>query len=681
MADGIKVGDAYFDTGLKMKGLDKDLNTAGKKISGLSPKIGQVGKAMTVAGGAIVGALGLAVKQATTFHSAMAEVGSLGVKDLGKLSDAVLDTAGKYGQDLTASAKAAYQAISAGASEMEAPLILEKSAMAATAGVTDLATAVELGMGVSNAFGRELGDLEGVFDQAFLAVKNGVTTFEELSSSVGKVAPTMAAAGLGTEELFGSIAALTKGGIATREAVTGLKAALSNIIKPTSQMVGLFEDMGGPMKAMQELGFEEFLMEVKERTGGSVSAMGELFSSTEALNVVLALTGEQAGSFANIMEQMRSPTGAMQEAFDAILEKDPALAFKMLSAEFKVLLVRIGSGMLPALRSLVEVLKPFMKWLGDAIAAHPKLTAAIVTLMGVLGALSLILGPILIFLSSLGGSFTAVGGIITAVANSSIPALVVSLGPLVLAGGALAFAIINVYEMVRAIRDWKKANDTLTESNKRNNTQVDDFRRRVEQMGGTIDEAAWSSASLTEKNEMLQAEIAKLSEKQKEGTGIAKEAAGSSDGMTGSLEHQARATEMTSRQQARLNYEVERYIHLNKKAAGGLVGHAAGGLVGHAAGGLARFAAGGMRSLSRRLPSGMALVGERGPEIVRMNTGSQVLSHNETKQIARESASGGAVIGGDLVVNVQGGANASADQIADRITKKIRQNLVGRGLK
>lgn len=69
----------------------------------------------------------------------------------------------------------------------------------------------------------------------FLVTQNlGKTTFGELAGSIGQVAPTANAAGVSIDDLLASVASLTANGIGTSEAMTGIKAALSNIIKPTS---------------------------------------------------------------------------------------------------------------------------------------------------------------------------------------------------------------------------------------------------------------------------------------------------------------------------------------------------------------------------------------------------------------------------------------------------------------
>ena len=72
----------------------------------------------------------------------------------------------------------------------------------------------------------------------------GKTTFGELASSMGQVTPIANSLNVSTNELLSSIAVLTKNGIATSQSVTGLKAAYSNILKPTSDAQKTAKSLG-----------------------------------------------------------------------------------------------------------------------------------------------------------------------------------------------------------------------------------------------------------------------------------------------------------------------------------------------------------------------------------------------------------------------------------------------------
>lgn len=391
----------------------------------------QIGAGFTVAGGVITAAMGVSVKSATDFGTAMAEVSTLGVKDLKGLGDTVKNIASTYGLELTPSVKGLYQAISAGVSEMQAPLVLEEAAKAASAGVSDLATAIELGTSVTNAFGLEMENISGVYDLSFGAVRNGVTTLDELAASVGKVAPIMAAAGLGADEMFASIGALTKGGIATSEAVSGLKAALSNIIKPSAEAAELAGSLGLNFNAaaLESQGLAGFLEAVQQATGGNVETMSKLFGSVEGLNVVLALAGEQSESFNAMLTDMRENTGQTQRAFEELQKNDPSQPFKQLMATIEGLRVEIGEALLPVLSRMVEIAKGVLGEVKGWISGNEELFATITLITAGVGAAMVALGPFLIALPTIAAGLAAIlspaGAVALAVGGALVGAFLI----------------------------------------------------------------------------------------------------------------------------------------------------------------------------------------------------------------------------------------------------------------
>ena len=96
-----------------------------------------------------------------------------------------------------------------------------------------------------------------------LAQNFGKTSFGEMAQSMGNVIPIAAQLNVSTQELFGSIAVLTKNGIRTSEAITGLKAAYSNILKPSSEAAKLAQSLGLEFNAahLKSVGWVKFLEE------------------------------------------------------------------------------------------------------------------------------------------------------------------------------------------------------------------------------------------------------------------------------------------------------------------------------------------------------------------------------------------------------------------------------------
>lgn len=453
----------------------RDAKAAGDRlVAGFVKNSKAIGTAMTIAGAGITAMFAGAASNAATFQKEMAAVNTLGVKDLGKIEKAVKDVSVTFGVDLSDGAKAAYQAISAGASEVELPNVLADSAKAATAGLTDLTTAIDLGMGTLNAFGGELKDVNEVFDLAFVAVKNGVTTFEELGQSVGDISPLFKAASVGADEMFAAIAAITKGGVQTSKAVTGLKGAITGILKPTEDMTALFEDMGGPMKAIQELGFQGFLEKIQEETGGSADELGKLFGSVEGLGAVLSLTGSAAGDFAATLEEMQSGVSATDEAFQKFLDANPAFAFEQMKAALSLLSVEIGKELLPSLITLARWIKDTAIGVLAWKDANPLAWKSIILLAAGVGALALVLGPLVLLLPSIAAGVTLFG-VASGSASIGVGALAIATAALslalhtfvVVAAGlgliAIAAFVLETVRLGKALFEVKTSSDAVDE--------------------------------------------------------------------------------------------------------------------------------------------------------------------------------------------------------------------------
>ena len=446
----LSLGNAVLTLRADPKSLQKDMTVAQNSVQRAMKKMSisarQVGIGMTIAGAAIAGGLGLAVKSALTFSTALAEVNTLGIEDLGALGGAIKEISQEFGIELVDATKAAYQAISAGASELTAPDILRDSAIAATAGISDLTTAVDLGMGVMNAYGDSVSGINQVFDEAFIAVQKGVTNFGELAASVGKLSPTFRAVGLSSAEMFASIAALTKGGIATAEAVTGMAGVIEAVSKPTTQAAKAAKELGIEFNttSLRAKGLVGFMQMIKEATGGNIDIIKQLVGERAGANAVLALAGEQAQVFASTMDLMADSTGAAKDAFNAFVSENQA-AFKLdqLKASMTVLAVEIGDTLLPILEKMTSAMLPIVKSISSWVAANPGWAKALTIAAAVIAAVLLALGPLLIMLP---GIVVAFGLVTAAVSLVSVP--FIAFGALVAI--VVAAVVLAVTLMVKA---------------------------------------------------------------------------------------------------------------------------------------------------------------------------------------------------------------------------------------
>jgi TP901 family phage tail tape measure protein len=673
---------------------------------------------MTTAGGAITGSLGLATKAAGDFGKGMAEIQSLGVKDMTAVTEAVKKVSTTYGIDLRDSIRAAYDSLSNGVKENDIGGFLSKSAEAAKAGMTSLEVAAKHGAAMVSTFG---GDIGQYFDQAFIAVKSGVLRFEELAEGMGNVTPMAKAAGLSTKELYGWLATLTTQGLKSELGITGIRSALSNLIKPSSQAAELAKQLGldFSVTALKAKGLEGFLNDVKKATGGNVEQMSILFGDVQGLNAVMASVSNEGGAKLNdIMKEMNGTGSALSDAFKIIKENDPTLAFKQLQSQLQVLSVEIGNAVLPALGKIVEFLTPIVKGISDWVRENPNLATTIGVAAGALGTFMLVAGPLLIALpgivtaaglvsSALGmggmaaAATTAAGTIgATGLGGAAVAATAAIAGPgaLLVAGGAAIIMLGGIAIAAKKAWDAKqgliKVEETytgqvkfLTDLLDKKNIAYDKEKMAAMDMGQKItylnevygkhnqavNTSAQSAVTAWEKQrDALSGVIDELGKKLQQGEIDQAEYEAAVVGA------QMRVTKAYRYSQEEMKKMFDAAIAAGDKLAEFFrdVGTASGntGLTQNQQ--LGNNATG-----TNNWRGGMTWVGENGKELVNLPQGSQVFDNKSSMAMAGAGGGGGITINGPMISGVTLAGDMDVDRLVKSFTEKLNAKLARKGIR
>ena len=235
------------------------------------------------------------IKVAMEFEQVMAEAGSI----IGATRDEIRGFATdiramsqeipKTPQDL---GLALYDIFSAGITDVDEALgALRLSAQAASAGLTETATAAKAGIATMNAFGMEAADLTHIFDTQFLTIRFGILRYGELADVIGMLAPAAKTAGQSMESMFAGLALLTKKGLDARMAATALARAMEGITKPSA------------IRAAAEIGIS--FIELTEDARG---ARDEYVEQKLALDDLTASYDEVNASVKALSEQMAKVT-------------------------------------------------------------------------------------------------------------------------------------------------------------------------------------------------------------------------------------------------------------------------------------------------------------------------------------------------------------------------------------
>lgn len=472
--------------------VNQELKFGTERIEEYSKKVGEAGKKVTDAGkkmsagvtAPIIGAGAAAGKLAMDFEDSMAKVSTIAdttqvpIEDL---KDGIMDLSSKTGQSADDLSEAMYQAMSASVETGDAVEFLDTAVKAAVGGFTDNATAVDGLTSVLNAYGMEASNVESIANQMLITQNLGKTTFGELASSIGQVTPIAASLGITTEELFSSLAATTAQGLGTSESITALKAAMSNIIKPSKEASEAAQTLGidFSVSALQSKGWIGFLEEVREglknaspeyanlmtsveegtikladmekagrkntdeykalkkqvkasskemellaqANDSTVGGFATMFGSVEGLNSVLMLTSEQGMQmYGEAMEEMQTNTTALDEAFAEMDETSKSQLEKVIN-DIKNLGIEIGNILLPAISSVIGKIR-------EAIQAFSGLSDSQKETIVKIAAIAAAIGPLLIAFGSVCGGISKIihfTSLATGVA-SKVPGIVSTIG-------------------------------------------------------------------------------------------------------------------------------------------------------------------------------------------------------------------------------------------------------------
>ncbi|XZK76065.1 phage tail tape measure protein [Clostridium perfringens] len=363
------------------KELDKSkIDKFSDKIEKAGEKAGKISDKMKPISAGILGVGVASGKMAMDFEDGMAKVST--IADTSKVSmdelrKGVLRLSSDTGKSATEMSEGLYQALSASVDTSDAINFMGTATKAAVGGFTDTATAVDGLSTVLNSYGIKAIEADKIANQMLITQNLGKTTFGELASSVGKVTPISSQLNISTKELFSSLASTTAQGLATAESVTALKAAMSNIIKPSKEAADAADELGIKFNVseLKSKGWMPFLQEVKkgledaspalkdamnamekaskkmtalEKAGKTnskeykqakkdvknfkdelemlskmsdspISAMATMFGSVEGLNSILMLTSENGMNIYNqSMNQMTNNSNALNDAYDKI---------------------------------------------------------------------------------------------------------------------------------------------------------------------------------------------------------------------------------------------------------------------------------------------------------------------------------------------------------------------------
>lgn len=369
------MGGRQRRVGIKVDADTRDFNagmaSATRSVRGFVLEMGAASNALFsrtnlmqagIAGAAVatVSALKATVGAAAAFETQMRNVNSIvkaSESEFARMSSSVLALSEGLPQSAETLAAGLYDIASSGFQGAEGITVLEASARAATAGMTDTATAAKGITAVLNAYGLEASDAARVSDVLFQTVNLGVITFEELASELGDVVGIAAAAGIEYDELGSAIATMTLTGVSAAESTTSLNRVIQSLLDPSEALAAVWKSVSDESIAttLAQEGLHAVMSKLQGVVGANVEVLLALFPEIRAARGVFALLANDAETYRKVQEGItdeQKVASATQRAFNEQM-KATGNQIRLVGQEARSWGIEMGARALPAVQGLV----------------------------------------------------------------------------------------------------------------------------------------------------------------------------------------------------------------------------------------------------------------------------------------------------------------------------------------
>ena len=452
------VGKLTVLLGLDSKGFTTGINSATGKTTAFAAATDKTFKAISKAAKIGMLAVGAAFIKgaidAAKFEKALANVSTMLDKTtipiMKDFEKGILAMSEAYGESTDALAKGLYDILSASVPASQALDVLEVSAKAAKAGLTDTGVAADAITTLMNSFGDATKDANYYADIMFATVKFGKTTFGELAPVIGNVAKLMQVAGGTAEDMAGMLAIMTRNGIKTRVAVTSLRGVVNALIKPSAALTA---ELGG--MTVKADGFRAVMDKV-----GSLSAvdLAELFPNVRALTGVV-VAAKDLGDEVDKITSLMAEGSPMMAAFDKNMSTFAA-TWDRFKATLKATSITIGNELLPIFKTMFESMIGWFQDNREGFANFAK-----TTLGGIRKLVNIIIGlkEILLGAGAAVMSLMVLSKVTALIASFGI-ATSIALGPVALIAASVTLLIAGFFKLKKELKEEKEEQQLLNEA-------------------------------------------------------------------------------------------------------------------------------------------------------------------------------------------------------------------------
>ena len=289
------------------------------------------------------------IQEFRAFEKNMAEVSTI-IMDLSRgavadLTAGITNLSIKFGKSVNDLSRGMYDILSAAIPAGDALRLLEVSSEAATAGLTDVETSVDVFTSILNAWGLSVSQATMISDELFQTVVRGKLRFEELASAMGYIAPIAANLGVEFKEVAAALSTVTRQGQRVDMATRGLALGIQNIADLTPKAAEAATKYGVDLSAtaLRVGGLNYVLTELNEAMNEhGTKILPEMISNMRSLRVFMALAGDEGiDGFRKDLDLLNTSAGRTEQAMNRMMQTSQ-FAADVLAQQMKVLERSIG---------------------------------------------------------------------------------------------------------------------------------------------------------------------------------------------------------------------------------------------------------------------------------------------------------------------------------------------------
>jgi len=281
--------------------------------------------------------------------NAVATITNQSGSSLRRFTQDVIQSSNTFGKSAVEIASSLYDVASASFRGSDAMIALNQSLLSAQAGMSDASVSTAATVRILRSWSLPASEAATVSDVFFNTIKRGITTFPELAQQITQVTAVAATSGISFKEVGATLANLTRNGVRTEQAVTGLAGLFRSIVAPTEEGKKAVEALGikWDESTIRSKGFVKVIKEIAPLILKNKEAFKNLVGDVQAFNAALKL--------AQFSSELDEDLASMNERGSA------ALAAARVATGFNHQLQVFWNNFLNIVRNIGQILLPLVE--------------------------------------------------------------------------------------------------------------------------------------------------------------------------------------------------------------------------------------------------------------------------------------------------------------------------------